>query len=51
VAQAARERWGYSKHYVGLVTGNRKENPDATILCVVAEILFNRLLTAAGRDL
>ncbi|MDR1141735.1 MAG: DEAD/DEAH box helicase, partial [Planctomycetaceae bacterium] len=44
--QAALERWGYSKHYVGLVTGNRRENPDAPILVVVAEILFNRLLTA-----
>jgi len=48
--QAALERWGYSKHYVGLVTGNRKENPDAPILVVVAEILFNRLLTAAGKN-
>jgi len=47
--QAALERWGYSKHYVGLVTGNRKENPDAPILVVVAEILFNRLLTDAGK--
>ncbi len=43
--QDALERWGYSKHYVGLVTGNRRENPDAPILVVVAEILFNRLLT------
>ncbi len=43
--QAALERWGYSKHYVGLVTGNRSENPDAPILVVVAEILFNRLLS------
>ena len=42
--QAALERWGYSKHYVGLVTGNRRENPDVPILVVVAEILFNRLL-------
>ncbi|MDR2756136.1 MAG: DEAD/DEAH box helicase [Planctomycetaceae bacterium] len=44
--QAALERWGYNKHYVGLVTGNRRENPDAPILVVVAEILFNRLLAA-----
>lgn len=43
--QEALERWGYSKHYVGLVTGNRRENPDAPILVVVAEILFNRLLS------
>ncbi|MDR3197824.1 MAG: DEAD/DEAH box helicase [Planctomycetaceae bacterium] len=47
--QAALERWGYSKHYVGLVTGNRRENPDAPILVVVAEILFNRLLTAQNQ--
>ena len=31
-------------HDVGLVTGNRRENPDARVLVVVAEILFNRLL-------
>ncbi|MDR2171050.1 MAG: DEAD/DEAH box helicase [Planctomycetaceae bacterium] len=47
--QASLERWGYSKHYVGLVTGNRRENPDAPILVVVAEILFNRLLSAQDR--
>jgi len=46
--QDALERWGYSKHYVGLITGNRRENPDAPILVVVAEILFNRLLMNAG---
>ncbi|MDR0870501.1 MAG: DEAD/DEAH box helicase [Planctomycetaceae bacterium] len=44
--QNALEHWGYSKHYVGLVTGNRRENADAPILVVVAEILFNRLLTS-----
>ncbi|MDR2346195.1 MAG: DEAD/DEAH box helicase [Planctomycetaceae bacterium] len=43
------ERWGYNKHYVGLITGNRRENPDAPILVVVAEILFNRLLSAQDR--
>ncbi len=37
-------RWGFSADDVGLVTGNRRENPDAPILVVVAEILFNRLL-------
>ncbi|MDR1494035.1 MAG: DEAD/DEAH box helicase [Planctomycetaceae bacterium] len=42
--QAAAERWGFSRRDVGLVTGNRRENPDAKILVVVAEILFNRLL-------
>lgn len=38
------ERWGFSRSDVGLVTGNRSINPDATVLVVVAEILFNRLL-------
>ena len=36
--------WGFSADDVGLVTGNRRVNPDAKILVVVAEILFNRLL-------
>ncbi len=42
--QAAAVRWGFSPDDVGLVTGNRRVNPDAPILVVVAEILFNRLL-------
>jgi superfamily II DNA/RNA helicase len=42
--QAAAVRWGFSANDVGLVTGNRRVNPDAPILVVVAEILFNRLL-------
>ena len=42
--QEAAERWGFSPDDVGLVTGNRRVNPDAPILVVVAEILFNRLL-------
>jgi len=42
--QVAAERWGYRAEDVGLVTGNRRVNPDAKILVVVAEILFNRLL-------
>ena len=37
-------QWGFSPADIGLVTGNRRENPDARILVVVAEILFNRLL-------
>ena len=45
--QEAAERWGFSKNDVGLVTGNRKENEQAPILVVVAEILFNRLLSSA----
>ncbi|HBO45809.1 MAG TPA: helicase [Planctomycetaceae bacterium] len=36
--------WGFMPDDVGLVTGNRRENPEARILVVVAEILFNRLL-------
>lgn len=37
-------RWGFSADQIGLVTGNRRVNPDATVLVVVAEILLNRLL-------
>src|SRR5437867_10750712 len=37
-------RWGFRAEDVGLVTGNRRVNPDARILVVVAEILLNRLL-------
>ncbi|MCE9528536.1 MAG: DEAD/DEAH box helicase, partial [Planctomycetales bacterium] len=42
--QSAAARWGFHPDDVGLVTGNRRVNPDAPILVVVAEILFNRLL-------
>ncbi|MCY2939846.1 MAG: DEAD/DEAH box helicase [Planctomycetota bacterium] len=38
------ERWGFPAESVGLVTGNRRVNPDAPLLVVVAEILLNRLL-------
>jgi superfamily II DNA/RNA helicase len=48
--QAAAERWGFSKDDVGLVTGNRKVNPNARVLVVVAEILLNRLLHTDGFD-
>src|SRR5438477_2844208 len=44
--QAAAVRWGFSADDVGLVTGHRRVNPDAPVLVVVAEILFNRLLHA-----
>ena len=37
-------RWGGTPEQVGLVTGNRRVNPQAPILVVVAEILLNRLL-------
>ena len=42
--QQSAVRWGFRADDVGLVTGNRKVNPDAPLLVVVAEILFNRLL-------
>jgi len=38
------ERWGFSRGDVGFITGNRRENPDALIRVVVAEILLNHLL-------
>ncbi len=43
--QESAVRWGFSASDIGLVTGNRRENPDARILVVVAEILLNRLLS------
>ncbi|HMO13165.1 MAG TPA: DEAD/DEAH box helicase [Pirellulaceae bacterium] len=42
--------WGFSPREVGLVTGNRKVNPDAKIQVVVAEILLNRLLHSQAFD-
>jgi superfamily II DNA/RNA helicase len=42
--QAHAVKWGFAADDVGLVTGNRRVNPDARVLVVVAEILFNRLL-------
>ncbi len=48
--QAAAIRWGFKADDVGLVTGNRKVNPEARVLVVVAEILVNRLLHAEAFD-
>lgn len=48
--QESAVRWGFSADDVGLVTGNRKVNPDAKILVVVAEILLNRLLHVEAFD-
>lgn len=48
--QAAAVRWGFQPDDVGLVTGNRKVNPDARVLVVVAEILLNRLLHTEAFD-
>lgn len=39
------ERWGFPREDVGLITGNRRVNPDATVRVVVAEILLNHLLS------
>ena len=36
--------WGFPREQVGLITGNRRVNPDATVRVVVAEILLNHLL-------
>ena len=44
--QRSAERWGFDRSDVGLITGNRRENVDAKVLVVVAEILFNRLLAS-----
>ncbi len=38
------EAWGFSRSNVGFITGNRRENPDALVRIVVAEILLNHLL-------
>src|SRR5256885_2229778 len=48
--QAHAAKWGFSPDEVGLVTGNRRVNPEARILVVVAEILLNRLLHPAAFD-
>jgi superfamily II DNA/RNA helicase len=48
--QAAAVRWGFQPSDVGLVTGNRRENPNARVLVVVAEILLNRLLHTDAFD-
>src|SRR5712671_866209 len=48
--QASAVRWGFRAEDVGLVTGNRRVNPEARILVVVAEILLNRLLHQAAFD-
>ncbi|TWT41742.1 ski2-like helicase [Phycisphaerae bacterium RAS1] len=42
---ALAEKWGFSRQDVGLITGNRRENPDALVRVVVAEILLNHLLS------
>lgn len=46
--QAKAEQWGFSRDDVGFITGNRRENPQALVRVVVAEILLNHLLAAAS---
>jgi superfamily II DNA/RNA helicase len=48
--QASAVRWGFRADEVGLVTGNRRVNPQARVLVVVAEILLNRLLNPTAFD-
>ncbi len=48
--QESAVRWGFKADDVGLVTGNRKVNPQARVLVVVAEILLNRLLNPEAFD-
>src|SRR5947208_6172652 len=48
--QASAVKWGFKADDVGLVTGNRRVNPNARVLIVVAEILLNRLLHPAAFD-
>src|ERR1700731_1406576 len=48
--QLCAERWGFKAEDVGLVTGNRRVNPNARVLVVVAEILLNRLLNPEAFD-
>src|SRR5438309_126926 len=48
--QACAVRWGFRADDVGLVTGNRRVNPNARVLIVVAEILLNRLLNPEAFD-
>ncbi len=43
-------KWGFHPEDIGLVTGNRRVNPEARVLIVVAEILLNRLLHPEGFD-
>jgi superfamily II DNA/RNA helicase len=48
--QVLAERWGFKATDIGLVTGNRRVNPEARVLIVVAEILLNRLLHTEAFD-
>ncbi len=47
--QGKAEAWGFDRNQIGLVTGNRRVNPDALVRVVVAEILLNHLLSGEER--
>ncbi|UCE58117.1 MAG: DEAD/DEAH box helicase [Phycisphaerales bacterium] len=44
--QRQAEEWGFAREDIGLITGNRRVNPDARVRIVVAEILLNHLLSS-----
>ncbi len=44
------EEWGFAREDIGLITGNRKVNPDARVRVVVAEILLNHVLSNQAFD-
>src|ERR1700741_5454526 len=48
--QESAVRWGFKAEDVGLVTGNRRINPQARVLVVVAESPLNRLLHTEAFD-
>ena len=48
--QELAQSWGFPPESIGLVTGNRRVNPQARVLVVVAEILLNRLLNPEAFD-
>lgn len=43
------EQWGFPRESIGLITGNRRENPQAPVRVVVTEILLNHLLSRDER--
>ncbi len=43
--QSRAQDWGFPRNDIGLITGNRRVNPDAVVRVVVAEILLNHLLS------
>ena len=48
--QSVAVKWGFYPEDVGLVTGNRRENPNARVLVVVAEILLESACCTAEKS-